>query len=82
MPIFLEEFFFSFDFFFIIDTLQDFWVVNENILLVVCRIEEEPNTQMERKPVVPLCWDDQVNNPRARVISPRSQNNDQPRPVS
>nr|XP_022317174.1 uncharacterized protein LOC111120617 [Crassostrea virginica]XP_022317175.1 uncharacterized protein LOC111120617 [Crassostrea virginica]XP_022317176.1 uncharacterized protein LOC111120617 [Crassostrea virginica] len=43
-------------------------------------IEEEPNTQMERKPVVPLCWDDQVNNPRARVISPRSQNNDQPRP--
>lgn len=37
---------------------------------------------MEKKPVVPLCWDDQVKQPTAKVISPRLQNNDQPRPVS
>lgn len=37
---------------------------------------------MEKKPVVPLCWDDQVKLPTAKVISPRLQNNDQPRPVS
>lgn len=43
-------------------------------------IEEEPQTQMEKKTVVPLCWDDQVKLPTAKVISPRLQNNDQPRP--
>lgn len=37
---------------------------------------------MEKKTVVPLCWDDQVKLPTAKVISPRLQNNDQPRPVS
>lgn len=37
---------------------------------------------MENKTVVPLCWDDQVKLPTAKVISPRLQNNDQPRPVS
>ncbi|XP_061175384.1 uncharacterized protein LOC133184354 [Saccostrea echinata] len=43
-------------------------------------IEEEPQTQMDRRPVVPLCWNDQINQPTAKVISPRSRNNDQPRP--
>lgn len=37
---------------------------------------------MEKKTVVPLCWDDQVKLLTAKVISPRLQNNDQPRPVS